>query len=731
MDDIELMANTSEAKTKCFAVWTHLIHEQIIDSEGYLLLEKDSDFEVIRLQIASALKNLTTEIHAKKIITCLKAIVNRRREIFVPQYLIPFIRRHLSDYIENAKRALFMKSNEAYVVDVDHTQQDSDITPKVTIIDQNTGVDLATSQWSEGLHQCVQIKHGCRVNPISMKAVFVSNVNYLKGYSRINGLSGTLGSHEESRTLVDLYQADLIKVPTFRAKRLYEHVPVIAKDEGEWLDAIFEEVADQVKADRSVLIISRSIAEVGNIKNGLIQRYLESQSDQKIVDCYENLIVYQREFDEFDFGDKNKFQTGRLIIATNLAGRGTDIKLCDKLKASGGLHVIVSFLPENSRIEDQAYGRAARCGDPGSGQIIAITEKTDASGKPPSIFDLKVFRDNAEVQRLKSMTDFYNYHTKIEEECLTAFKQHCLEALGNMNNQKKNDNGVPTEPEIIYFALLDEWALWLDSQAKAIKQCAQDRSPQQRAEIIASVKNFLHTHPISPISKALEWINCPQPLIALGLIRINNGNISAAEKIFDNVISKFPEFAGDACYYKGLISQWNVKRVKNIPKIGNENSGFFKKTADEIGKTIDDLSQSYLPEIKDVIPQSLCEMDDKARIKTEDEFLQALQTFNLRADRKKELHTIITRLQQTVGPQIIKSSGFQNQADDISNIYDCLATSAYDMIGHPISFQTFSPNSQTIEDKYKAYQQFSNYLREGYISPKMLNHKILEKSLKK
>uniref|UniRef100_A0A914YGM8 Uncharacterized protein n=1 Tax=Panagrolaimus superbus TaxID=310955 RepID=A0A914YGM8_9BILA len=325
------------------------------------------------------------------------------------------------------------------------------------------------------------------------------------------------------------------------------------------------------------------------------------------------------------------------------------------------------------------------------------------------------------------MTDFYNYHTKIEEECLTAFKQHCLEALGNMNNQKKNDNGVPTEPEIIYFALLDEWALWLDSQAKSIKQCAQDRSPQQRAEIIASVKNFLHTHPISPVSKALEWINCPQPLIALGLIRINNGNIPAAEKIFDNVISKFPEFAGDACYYKGLIHNGMLKRVKkNIPKIGNENSGFFKKTADEIGKTVDDLSQSYLPEIKDAIPQSLCEMDDKARIKTEDEFLQALQTFNLRADRKKELHTIITRLQQTVGPQIIKSSGFQNQADDISNIYDCLATSAYDMIGHPISFQTFSPNSQTIEDKYKAYQQFLNYLREGYISPKMLNHKILE-----
>lgn len=312
--DIELMANTPEVKSKCFTVWSYLVEAQIIDSEGYLKIEKDDDFEMKKREISEKLATLTTEIHAKKILTCLKAIINRRREIPIPRYLIPFVRRHLLEYIENAKRALFMQPNEAYVVDVDHTQQDSDITPKVTIIDQNTGVDLATSQWSEGLHQCVQIKHGCRVNPISMKAVFVSNVNYLKGYKRINGLSGTLGSHEESRTLVDLYQADLIKVPTFRAKRLYEHVPVIAKDEDEWLNAIFEEVHDQINANRSVLIICRSIAEVLNVKHGLMDRYENSESNGILNECYKNLVVYQREFDEFDFSENKKLLPGKELF---------------------------------------------------------------------------------------------------------------------------------------------------------------------------------------------------------------------------------------------------------------------------------------------------------------------------------------------------------------------------------------------------------------------------------
>jgi len=313
-EDLDLLALTSIAKQNCAKVWEKLVNLNIIDPEGYLKLETDEEFLKQKQNLLETLKSLTTELHATKILTAIRTIVNRQREISIPRYLIPFCRRHLREYIENAKRALFMNHNEAYVVDVDHTGEDTDITPKITIIDQNTGVDLATSQWSEGLHQCIQIKHACRLSPISLKAVFVSNVFYLKEYGRINGLSGTLGSIQESKTLVELYNTDLIQLPTFRAKKLYEHVPVIAQKVDDWIDAIYAEIADQVIVKRSVLVICRSIADVMQVKNGLYERYVNDENASNTVrDCYENMVVYQREFDEFDFSGENKLKPSMSI----------------------------------------------------------------------------------------------------------------------------------------------------------------------------------------------------------------------------------------------------------------------------------------------------------------------------------------------------------------------------------------------------------------------------------
>ena len=209
-------------------VWQKLIEKNIINRDGLLHIQSEKELPENFLQILEAVVTKTFAIQIKDYI-CIT--LHRERYIQVPRYLHFFVLRHLDEFIENTKRAMFMCHNNEYVIDVDHKNAGSDLNPRITIIDKNTGVDLTTSQWSEGLHQAVQLKHGCRLSSISLKAIFVSNVGYFKGYQQINGLSGTLGSIEESKTLVALYNADLVRIPTWKPKNFYEHVPLVAAHE--------------------------------------------------------------------------------------------------------------------------------------------------------------------------------------------------------------------------------------------------------------------------------------------------------------------------------------------------------------------------------------------------------------------------------------------------------------------------------------------------------------------
>lgn len=344
-------------ESKLAAIYEKLILGNIIDAEGYLQIFGLDELEKINKILESIIHLCYIEI----IQTCLSVVLQRERVIELPVYLRGFAKLHLDELIENSKQALFMEPDTSYVVDVDRTERASALEPLVTIIDSNTGADLATSQWSGGLHQFLQLKHGCRLSAMSLKAVFVSNVAYLKRYERIIGLSGTLGSTEESKTLIQLYNADLIRIPTSKPKVFYEHVPVIATNVDQWIANIYDEVCDQVSAMRSVLLICEDIKQLECVHNGL-KRIFDSENGRikQINECFSNVVTYKREHDEFEFEDGRKLETCRLIIATNLAGRGTDIKLSDDVINAGGLHVITGFMPKNCRIEEQAFGRAAR-----------------------------------------------------------------------------------------------------------------------------------------------------------------------------------------------------------------------------------------------------------------------------------------------------------------------------------------------------------------------------------
>ena len=265
-----------------------------------------------------------------------------------------------------------------YVVDVDRTGTSpdrnpninrtgtsSDRNPNITILDRDTGTDQANSQWDEALHQFLQLKHGCKLSLQSLKAVIVSNVSFFKLYNKLYGLTGTLGSQRERDLLLEIYGVDFVTIPTAKSKQFREDKPILCTSKEEWINHIRNEVEKLTKQEkRSVLIICETVNDVETLRKAFGGKDAE------------HVHTYTRDYEEFDIAQGTKaLGKGQIIIATNLAGRGTDIKIREELRQANGLHVCLTYLPNNIRIEQQAFGRAARSGDKGSGQLIIMDTK--------------------------------------------------------------------------------------------------------------------------------------------------------------------------------------------------------------------------------------------------------------------------------------------------------------------------------------------------------------------
>jgi hypothetical protein len=197
-----------------------------------------------------------------------------------------------------------------------------------------------------------------------------------------------------------------------------------------------------------------------------------------------------------------------------------------------------------------------------------------------------MFRDNAEVHRLQSLKNFYLFHTDIEEECLKKFQAYC----DSVPMVTSSNHTCPLSlAEIIYSALLDKWALWLDSKAPLIKQCSIEYNEHLKNEIIRSFDEFRDKHPFVDKSKninydlAIQWLDSPQVLLSIGIVLIHHdyGRI-AAEGTFDRVIGIDREFAAEAYYYKACM---RVKSFENLRKAKNEvnlsSKGPFVESVDE------------------------------------------------------------------------------------------------------------------------------------------------------
>ncbi|XP_026150918.1 protein translocase subunit SecA-like [Mastacembelus armatus] len=341
---------------------------------------------------------------------------------YIPGFLSDLVKSKLKVWIEKAFHAHKMKNDHEYVIEKHGL---------VPVDYSCTGVVENFMKWSDGLHQFLEMKHQCKLSDMTAITNYMSNVGLLQKYGdQIFGISGTLGQQAETETLQKIYNGiTTCQIPTFKRRKLFEVEGVVVTDEQEWIEKICDVVTAQTKPnlyrkERAVLVICESIKRAKTVHDALGNKvcnkklYINNNSD--------NTAVFSKHV-----------EAGKVIIATNLAGRGTDLKVSDTVNRAGGLFVVQTFLPKNARVEAQAFGRTARQGSPGSAQLIICTNHLS------KLLQLLVLRNKllSELFLLTNIIDvtplyqnlfvmqlrlYQKHHSYEESKVLTSMLAHIL-----------------------------------------------------------------------------------------------------------------------------------------------------------------------------------------------------------------------------------------------------------------------------------------------------------------
>ncbi len=245
---------------------------------------------------------------------------------------------------------------------------------KIEIVDRSTGRVLEGRQWQMGLHQAVEAKEGLETTKARRTSTRISYARFFQQYRHIAGMSGTL--REVSNELWRTYSLTVIRVPTHRPVIRIEKPDVVFKTEASKLSAVVDRVCEVHQTGQPVLVGTRSVLtseEIGRMLN------------ERGVTC--RILNAEREREEASIVELAG-KVGAVTVATNMAGRGTDIKLDPKSKELGGLCVIGTERHSERRVDRQLFGRAGRQGDPGEAQMYVSLEDqlVKATGLPPLIW---------------------------------------------------------------------------------------------------------------------------------------------------------------------------------------------------------------------------------------------------------------------------------------------------------------------------------------------------------
>jgi preprotein translocase subunit SecA len=262
---------------------------------------------------------------------------------------------------------------------------------KVQIIDEFTGRVMEDRSWERGLHQMIETKEGYAITGRHETLARMSYQKFFRRYLRLSGMTGT--AREVAGEMWSVYHLNVSRVPTNRPlKRKVLRDEVYITEDAKWR-AILQQIRALHRDNRPVLVGTRSVAASEHLSKMLTQNFLQHRVLNARQDEEEAQIIAQAG------------QPGRITVATNMAGRGTDIKLAQGVEEGGGLHVLATERHEARRIDRQLFGRAGRQGDAGSHQTILCLEDelvTDVFGERPARLAKRLLKLNSRVPRIFS-----------------------------------------------------------------------------------------------------------------------------------------------------------------------------------------------------------------------------------------------------------------------------------------------------------------------------------------
>ena len=315
-----------------------------------------------------------------------------------------------------------LKAHVLFKRDVDYIINDG----KVVIVDEFTGRTMEGRRYSDGLHQALEAKENVKIEQENQTLASITFQNYFRMYNKLAGMTGTADT--EAPEFKKIYDLDVVMMPTNQKMIRDDYADVIYKNEDAKYRAAVQEIKEMHKAGRPVLVGTISI-DVSEKIAGMLKK-------EKVAHEILNAKQHAREAEIIAAAG----QLGKVTIATNMAGRGTDIKLGEGVVETGGLHIIGTSRHESRRIDNQLRGRSGRQGDPGSSRFYLSLEddllRIFGSGKVAGVMDKLGMEEDEPIEHSMISRAIENAQRKVEGHNFDI-RKHLLEYDDVMNKQRE------------------------------------------------------------------------------------------------------------------------------------------------------------------------------------------------------------------------------------------------------------------------------------------------------